>query len=106
MSLINHASPTASARITKERSTVIGGGFEWNGATYQTDPVSVSLISGRVAKILAKRSLSEELADFIWRSKDEVNHTVTPDDFLRFAISLDYFVEAKYVASWSKKASL
>lgn len=95
-------------RINGERASAIAAGFFWaaKGATFDTDPNSLALITGRVAKIQAKAALGEAMPDFIWRSSDNTDHLFTPTEFLQFAIAMDEWVESKYIESWQKKATL
>lgn len=107
--IINHKSPSAPARINEERDAEIKAGMQWpagSGIVYQTDPVSISLVTGRVGKILAYQARGETHPDFLWRAMDDTDHLFTPNDFLSFAIALDDFVEIKYIESWQKKAAL
>lgn len=107
--IINHSSPTAPNRINKERATEMRGGFQYAAkanAVFQTDDLSTELIIGRVAKILAMKSLGQTHPDFIWRDKNDTDHTFTQDEFLQFFIDLDEYMEGKMIASWIKKAQL
>lgn len=106
--IISHKSPTAAPRINEERAKAIAGGFTWapKTATFQTRPEDITLVSGRVGKINAKLALGEEVPDFLWRDIDDVNHSFTYQEFLRFAIEMDEWVEAQYIDSWIKKEAL
>lgn len=83
------------------RDSQIASGFEWvPGAVFQTRPKDLTLISGRVTKILALSYFGEVHPDFNWLKEDNTPYLFTPDEFMRFAIAVDEFVEQKYINSW------
>lgn len=107
--IIKHKSPTAPYRINTERAAEMRSGFLYGvkgNAVFQTDDFSIELIIGRVAKILAMKALGQTHPDFLWRDKNDTDHTFTQDEFLQFFIDLDEYMEGKMVASWAKKANL
>lgn len=106
--IISHSSPTAGRRINAARVKAIAAGFYWEpkGATFDTDPQSLSLVTGRVAKIQAKSVLGEAMPDFLWRASDNTDHLFSATEFLHFAVALDDWVESKYAESWVAKAAL
>lgn len=98
--LIRHKSPNRSSRVQTDRADKIAAGFLWNGILFQTRENDLSLIAGRATKIAAKKALNEPVADFYWRAADNTDHLFTGDEFLRFAVAVDEFVESKYIESW------
>ena len=108
MALITHVSPTAGFRINEKRNSDIASGFYWaaKDATFDTDAKSLSLVTGRVAKIQAQNLLSVSAPDFYWRASDNTDHLFTAPEFLEFAVAMDNWVESKYIESWVAKAAL
>ena len=86
--------------LKQARSDIIAAGFNWNGVLFQTGPDDVRNITGRVGKITAKKALGDPVPDFQWRAADNSMHLFAANDFLRFAIAVDEFVESTYIASW------
>lgn len=106
--IINHSSPTAPKRINDNRVKQMRSGFYYAPllATFQTDELSLDLILGRVAKILAMKSLGQTHPVFQWRDEGDVDHSFTQDEFLAFFIAIDAYMEGKIIESWQKKAAL
>lgn len=95
------ALPQPTLRKVAVRDSQIASGFEWvPGAVFQTRPKDLTLISGRVTKILALSYFGEVHPDFNWLKEDNMPYLFTPDEFMRFAIAVDEFVEQKYINSW------
>lgn len=90
-----------SERKKHLRQDEIEAGFTWGGDEFQTRAQDLTLIVGRVAKILASKALNETLSNFEWRCADDTFHNFTPEEFLKFAIAADEFVEQKYLDSWN-----
>lgn len=97
---VNKNGPVFDEMRKAVRSARISTGFSWGGSVFQTRDKDLTLISGRATKILAKRSLGESLPDFYWRTEDNSVYLFSADEFLRFAIAVDEFVEQKYIESW------
>lgn len=99
---INHVTPAeiTSGRKKQSRAAAIAAGFEWQGNVFQTRSADLSLIAGRATKVAAQKALGELVPDFQWRAQDDTMVTFTGDDFLRFAIAVDEFVEQEYQKSW------
>ncbi|WP_299202585.1 hypothetical protein [uncultured Amphritea sp.] len=91
-------SPTVRKKAVRDAG--ISSGFAWGGSTFQTRPQDLTLISGRATKILALKYFNELHPDFYWMTEANTPHLFTPDEFMRFAIAVDEFVEQKFIESW------
>jgi hypothetical protein len=102
---ISHNSPNRSDRKKQHRALKVDAGFSFsvNGVDhlFQTDQLARFNATGRASKITAKRSLSQEVPDFQWRSSHNIMVDFTGIEFLEFAIAMDEFVESQYQDSWS-----
>ena len=100
-----HKSPDRSYRKQQHRASKVDAGFVFNvngiEHSFQTDQVARANVTGRTAKITAKRSLGQSVPDFEWRSTDNVMVNFTGVGFLEFAIAMDEFVEQQYKDDWS-----
>lgn len=97
--IIQHKAKQPRLDALAERDRAIKAGFEWEGETFQIDPGSQVLISGRVGKI---NTLGvENVPDFMWRTWDNTSHSFTASEFLEFAVAVDEYVESLYMKSWA-----
>ena len=99
--LLKHESPRRIPFIKEKRDRELRE-FEYNGSTFQVDPTSLTLISGRALKITRCQLNNERIGNQVWRTSDNQFVTFTPDDFLEFAEAVDEYVEQVYAESWQK----
>lgn len=95
--------PIAWQRVKERRTANIASGFEWDGHVYQTGPDDLRNVSGRVGRITAQQALGDPVPDFTWRTLDNADVLFTAQQFLRFAVALDEWIEQQYQESWKKE---
>jgi hypothetical protein len=101
--IISHDSPTKNRRYNDLRTERIAAGFTWNGATFQINPNSILVITGRATRIINRQLQELGNPDFNWRTQDDQFYLFTAEEFLEFADAVDNHVESIYVESWAGK---
>ena len=99
--LLKHNSPRRIPYIKEQRNTALNN-FEYMGNTFQCDPTSLTLISGRALKITRQQLNNEPVENQVWRTTDNLFVTFTPNEFLEFAEKADAYVEQVYSQSWQQ----
>jgi hypothetical protein len=112
--------PLSSVTLAKKlswyakRKASFEKGFVWSGKSYQTAEVDRINIEGRAAKLTALLAIGDiALTDtaytdssgttrtLMWRDLDNTESLFTVEQFLRFAIAVDEYIEDKYIESWT-----
>lgn len=79
-------------------AAAIDGGFDYQGSRYQSDIVSRSAITDRMALIAAGVAVP---AGFVWRTADNVNTTMDASDFTGLSQAMVAHVYSQRTKSWS-----
>ncbi|WP_198321722.1 MULTISPECIES: DUF4376 domain-containing protein [Methylococcus] len=87
-------------QVNARRAELLAEGYEFEGATFATDPQSIANMTAVLAAIGAGVPLPE---GFAWRDYANVNVPMDVETFKRFAGGLIGQVNRIYTQSWSKK---
>lgn len=112
--LVSHVSPNSVERKTSARNEALKTSFVWDGSLWQIRLLDRINIARRAAKLNSLLALGDVvLTDtsytdtdsntrtIQWRTKLNINRTLTVEEFLRFSIAVDEHVEDKYIESWT-----
>lgn len=89
--------------VNAARDGLLRGGWIFNGNTYDSDPTATQNIAGTMTLINTGYILPD---GFTWRSKDNVDHSFTNENFTEFFIAATMWREAAFRVSWYHKANI
>lgn len=91
------------AIIDTLRSQAMKSGFEYDGHTYQADPVSY----GNLTSAIVAANSGNPLPDgFTWRTADDQNIAVTTEDLVAMGTAALTYITECYQRSWDLKAGV
>lgn len=91
-------------RVNALRSRRLEEGIVFKGKTFDSSEKSRCNLTAAAAK--AASPDSELAEDFVWRTADNENVSMTKSDLLAFHAAMTDWVYANYQASWTHKAAL
>ena len=89
--------------ITQERDEKLALGFSFNGHLWDASTESRTNLSNKLFSITNGLDTANSV---VWRTKDNVNVTLTVEEFKEFALAMTNYVEQTYMDSWTKKEAV
>jgi len=90
--------------INDARAATIHTGVQWNGNTWDTDPVAISNVVGAVSFIKSAPDIGIPLpATIVWRTQDDIDVELTPQQVIELGVAVFQHVEAQYRKSFTLK---
>jgi hypothetical protein len=89
--------------VSSYRDQILYSGFNYNGDLYDSDPQSITNISGTQGFVNAGGTLPD---NFVWRDANNINQSYSNETFTEFYMSSVAWVEAIWTVSWIHKANI
>lgn len=90
-------------QINARRDEIINGGYNWNGNVYDSDDrarANVTSVSTAIANGI------QLPGNFAWRTRDNVNIPMSPQEVVAFGVAMMDWVSRVYGVSWWHKDTL
>jgi hypothetical protein len=100
---LSTAIETVCDQVSAKCTSILYGGFTYNGTKYDSDTQSIANLTGTQTLINAGVTLP---SNFTWRDANNVNHPYTNATFTDLFACSAMWLEAVYLTSWTHKANI